>query len=181
MFYAIFTPLSKIFTTRVASNRMFKLTTPNYSVWKSRMRDMLVCNDMWLPIQYSQDKLDKINALTWEAMHLKVVAYIRCFINMSLHNNFDNETQVDVLCKKIGSMFEKKNDLYRVSVFRKIVRLRYQDGSRMVEHLNAFQGLINQTVSLEIPLVDELLALLLLGSLLDSWVTVMVTLGNSTP
>ena len=78
-------------------------------------------------------------------------------------------------------MFETKNALNRSFVFRKIVRLRYQDGSSMAEHLNVFQGLINQTVFLDIPLIDHVLALLLLGSLLDSWKTIVVTLGNSTP
>ena len=69
-------------------------------------------------------------------------------------------------------MFETKNVLNRVSLFKKMVRLRYRDSSSMVEHLN-------QTMSLEIPLADEVLALLLLGSLLDSWQTHVVTLGNS--
>ena len=78
-------------------------------------------------------------------------------------------------------MFETNISLNRVSVVRKIARLRYQDGSSMVEHLNAFQGLINQIVSLEIPLAYEVLALLVLGSLPDSSETHVVTLGNSTP
>ena len=61
------------------------------------------------------------------------------------------------------------------------VRLRYQDGSVMEEHLNTFQGLINHTTSLEIRLANEVLALLLLGSLPDSWETLIVTLGNAGP
>ena len=65
-------------------------------------------------------------------------------------------------------MFETKDALNRLSVFRKIVRLRYRDNSSMADHLNAFQGHINQTMSIEVPLADEMLALLLLGSLPDS-------------
>ena len=124
---------------------MFKLTDPNYSVWKSKMRDMLVSKDLWLHVQYGKVSPNKIDALTWDAMHLKTSTYIRCFIDMSLYNNFNEETKVDVLWKKIRSMFETKNALNRVSVFRRIMRLRYQTGSSMAEHLNAFQGLINQT------------------------------------
>ena len=30
-------------------------------------------------------------------MHLKVATYIRCFIDMSLYNNFKDETKEDVL------------------------------------------------------------------------------------
>ena len=44
--------------------------------------------------------------------------------------------------------------------------------------MNAFQGIINQATSLEVPLVDEVLALLLLGSLPASWETLVVTLSN---
>ena len=76
-------------------------------------------------------------------------------------------------------MFENKNVINRFLVFRKIVRLRYQDGMSMAEHINAFPGLTNQTTSLEVPLSDEVLALLLLGSLPDSWETLVVTSGNT--
>ena len=71
-------------------------------------------------------------------------------------------------------MFENKNDVNKVLIFRKIVRLRYQDGSSMAEHINAFHGLMNQTTALEVPLADEVFALLLLGSLPDSWETLVV-------
>ena len=72
-------------------------------------------------------------------MHLKLAAYIWCFIDTSLYNNFNDETEADVLWKKIESMFETKNALNRVSIFRKIMRQRYQDGSSVVEYMNAFQ------------------------------------------
>ena len=87
---------------------------------------------------------------------------------MSLYNNFGEETKADVLWKNIDVMFENKNIVNEVSIFRKIVRLRYQKGSSMAEHINAFQGLTNQTTSLEVPLADEVLALSLLGYLPDN-------------
>ena len=159
---------------------MIKLTGSNYPIWKSKMRDMLVCKDMWLPVLHGTSKPENIDTLTWDAMHLKTSAYIRCFIDMSLYNNFCDETKANELWRKIESMFQTKNALNRVSVFRKLVRLRYQDGSSMAEHLNTFQGLISQTVSLDIPLANEVLTLLLLGSLPDSWETLVVTLGTAT-
>ena len=51
----------------------------------------------------------------------------------------------------------------------------------MAYHVNAFQGLIHQETSLEVPLPDEVLALFLLGSLPDSWETLVVTLGTPGP
>ena len=132
-------------------------------------------------MQFGDKRPNKIDVATWEVLHLKAATYITCFIDMSLYNNFGEEIEVDVLWKTIGIMFENKNVVNRVSVFRKIVRLWYQDGSSMTEHINAFQGLMNQTTSLEVPLADEVLALLLLGSLSDSWETLVVTLDNEGP
>ena len=78
-------------------------------------------------------------------------------------------------------MFENKNVVNWVLVFKKIVRLWYQDGSSIAEHINAFQGPMNQTTTLEVPHTDEVFTLLLLGSLPDSWETLVVTLGNAGP
>ena len=153
---------------------MFKLTGSNYSVWKSKMRDMLVVKDLWLPVQFG----DKIDAAIWEVMHMKTTAYIRCLIDMSLYNNFNEESKAHELWEKIGIMFQNKNAANQVSVFRKLVRLWYQDGSSMAEHMKAFQGLIHQTTALEVPLADEVLALFLLGSLPERWETLVVTLGT---
>ena len=96
-------------------------------------------------------------------------------------NNFNEESKAHELWEKIDIMFQNKNVANQVSIFRKLVRLRYQDGSSMAEHLNAFQGLIHQATSLEVPLADEVLALFLLSSLPDSWETLVVTLGTAGP
>ena len=74
---------------------------------------------------------------------MKTTAYIRSFIDMSLYNNFNEESQGHELWEKIGIMFQNENAANQVSVFRKLVRLRYQDGSSMADHMNAFQGLIH--------------------------------------
>ena len=46
------------------------------------MRDMLVCKDLWLPVQFGDKRPDKIDVVIWEVLHLKVAAYVRCFIDM---------------------------------------------------------------------------------------------------
>ena len=41
---------------------MFMLTSSNYSVWKSKIRDMLVVKDIWLPVQFGDKRPYKIDA-----------------------------------------------------------------------------------------------------------------------
>ena len=92
---------------------MFKLTGSNYPV-------------------------DKIDATICDVMHMKTMAYMWCFIDMSLYNNFNEESKAHELWEKIDIMFQNKNVVNPVSVFQKLVRLRYQDGFSMAEHMNAF-------------------------------------------
>ena len=77
--------------------RMFKLTDSNYSVWKSKMRDMLVVKDLWLSGQFGVGRLDKIDTVTWDVMHMKTTTYIGCFIDMSVYNNLNEENTAHVL------------------------------------------------------------------------------------
>jgi gag-polypeptide of LTR copia-type len=51
---------------------------------------------------------------------------------------------------------------------RKLVNLKFREGTNVAEHLNEFQSLINQLSAMKMILEDELHALLLLGSLPDS-------------
>ena len=71
-------------------------------------------------------------------------------------------------------MFENKNAVNSLSILENCKSL-------VSGWLNVFQELINQTTSLEVPLVDKVLVLLPLVSLLDSWETLVVTLGNVGP
>ena len=112
-------------------DNMFKLTGSNYSVWKSKMRDMPVVKDLWLSVQFGDKRPDKIDATVCEVLQMKTTTYIRCFIDMSLYNNFNEESKAHELWEKIDIMFQYKNVVNRVSIFRKLVRLRYQDCSNM--------------------------------------------------
>ena len=48
----------------------------------------------------------------------------------------------------------------------------------MTNHLNAFQSIVNQLVSMRMIMDDEMQASLLLCLLLDSWETFVITISN---
>lgn len=68
-----------------------------------------------------------------------------------------------VVCPKEGN-----NKMFLIQ----LMKLRYREGAPMAHHVNAFQGVINQLSSMEIPFEDEVRALL------DTWETLKVTLCN---
>ncbi|GFS33873.1 hypothetical protein Acr_00g0031020 [Actinidia rufa] len=56
-----------------------------------------------------------------------------------------------------------------------------QRETTVAEHTSEFQSLINQLTSVDLQFDDEMQALLLLSSLLESWETLVVSLSNSVP
>jgi hypothetical protein len=56
-------------------------------------------------------------------------------------------------------------------LIKKLMHLRYKEGTLIADHVNEFQGIINQLSSMGIIFEDEVRALLLLGSLSDNWET----------
>jgi hypothetical protein len=61
------------------------------------------------------------------------------------------------------------------------MHLRYKEGIPIANHVNEFQGILNQLSSMGITFEDEVRALLLLGSIPDTWETLKVTIRNSAP
>ncbi|KAL6315899.1 hypothetical protein AAG906_013243 [Vitis piasezkii] len=62
-----------------------------------------------------------------------------------------------------------------------MISLKYQDGFLMTDHLNTFQGIINQLAGMNIKFEEEVQGLWLLGTLSDSWETFRTYLSNSIP
>jgi hypothetical protein len=57
--------------------------------------------------------------------------------------------------------------------------LKLQEGTSCADHLNTFQGIMNQLSAMGIKFDDEIQGLFLLGSLPDSWETFRMSLSNS--
>ena len=66
-------------------------------------------------------------------------------------------------------------------LIKQLMNLRYRESALVTDHVNAFQGIINQLSLLGISFEDEVRALLLLGSLPDTWDTLKDTFCNSAP
>jgi hypothetical protein len=59
------------------------------------------------------------------------------------------------------------------------MNLRYKEGTSISDHLNDFQGLLDQLSGMGIKFDDEVLGLWLLNTLPDSWETFRVSITNS--
>ena len=66
-------------------------------------------------------------------------------------------------------------------MIRRLVNLKYNDGSSVAKYLSNFQGQLNELSTMKLELDDEVQTLLLLSSLPDNWETLVASLSNSAP
>ena len=64
-------------------------------------------------------------------------------------------------------------------LIKKMLGLKLKEGTSCADHLNTFQGIMNQLSAVGIKFDDEIQGLFLLGSLPDSWETFRMSLSNS--
>lgn len=160
---------------------MIKLTDSNYSMWKSRMEDYLHCKDLYDPIEGDDAKPDDMKDRQWDKLKKQTLGTIRQWIDASLYNHVRNEKDPQVLWKKLEGMYEATNAQGKVFMIRKVMNLKLSEGRSVTQHLNDFEGLISELATSGMSLDDEMQACLLLGSLPDSWDTLVVSLSNSAP
>ena len=59
------------------SGPMIKLTTTNYSLWKSMIEDLLDCKDLYDPIEGDNAKPDDMSDPNWKKLKKKTLGAVR--------------------------------------------------------------------------------------------------------
>jgi hypothetical protein len=100
---------------------------------------------------------------------------IRLCLSDSILLNVSKEATTNDLWDKFWKYLENK-----IFLRKKLYNPRMRDGDSMAEHLNAFNTMVSQLVSVEIKISDEDKCIILLCSLLDSWDSLFVAIGSNT-
>ena len=169
----------EFFLSAKMDDDMIKLNSMNYSTWKHMMEDLLYCKDLYKPIRLKEKPSDTLDD-DWDVEHRKTIAYMRRWMNRTLHEHISDETKADVVWKKLENIFARKTSGNKTTLIRRLVNLKYKDGNNMVEHISSFQGTVNKLVAMKMNIDDEMQTSLLLSSLPNSWETLVVTVSNST-
>ena len=162
----------------IYSGPMIKLTVTNYSLWKSMMEDLLNYKDLYDPIEGDNVKSSDMSDTDWKKLKKKTFGVIRQWVDISLYNHVAKETYPHTVGKNLENMYETKNAQVNIFLMLKLMNLKLKEGQSITKHLNYFEGMIAQLSIASLSLDDKTRACLLLGSLPDSWNTLVVSLGN---
>nr|KYP74580.1 Retrovirus-related Pol polyprotein from transposon TNT 1-94 [Cajanus cajan] len=77
-------------------------------------------------------------------------------------------------------MYEKPSASNKVFLIRQLVNTKMREGASVTYHVNEFNSLLSRLVSMDIKFDDEVQALLLLSSLLDSWSGIVTTVASTS-
>ena len=164
--------------TNLNLSRMITLNGSNYHVWKGKMEDLLYVKDYYSPVFAEQKPDDKTDA-EWTLIHRQVCGYIRQWVDDNVYNHVSEETHARSLWNKLEQLYARKTGNNKLYLIKKLLGLKYRDGTPLSDHLNAYQGILNQLAGMNIKFEDEVQGLWLLGTLPDSWETFRTSLSNS--
>nr|KYP33204.1 Retrovirus-related Pol polyprotein from transposon TNT 1-94 [Cajanus cajan] len=163
-----------------ANTKMIALNDTNYHLWKGKMKDLLFVKKMHLPAFTTQSS-DFMSEEDWDFEHQQVCDFIRQFVEDNVYNHIANETHARTLWEKIESLYASKSGNNKLYLLNYLMNLRYRENSSISDHLNEFQGLLDQLSGMGIKFDDEFLGLWLLNTLPESWETFRVSITNSAP
>ncbi|KAA8532467.1 hypothetical protein F0562_032500 [Nyssa sinensis] len=147
---------------------IIKLNNMNWLIWKPKMEDILYCKDLYEPIEGDTAKPKDMDAEKWKRLHRKTIGNIIQWLDDSVFSHVSNETDAQVLWKTLEARYEQKTATNKAFLIRKLVNMKFKEGGPIADYLNEFQSIVNQLATMKMVIEDELQALLLLSSLLDS-------------
>ena len=162
------------------TSKMISLNGTNYQAWKGNMEDLLYIKEYRKPV-FAETKPDDKSDDDWWVLHRQACGFIRQWVDDNVLHHISDETHARTLWQKLEELYARKEGTNKMFLIKQLMNLRYREGAPVANHVNAFQGIINQLSSMGISFEDEVRALLLLGSLPDTWETLKVTLCNSAP
>ena len=161
-------------------SKMVCLTGSNYHIWKGKMKDLLFVKKMHLPV-FASNKPQSLNDEEWEFEHLQVCGYIRQWVEDNVRNHIVNETHAKSLWDKLETLYASKTGNNKLFLLKQLMNIRYKEGTPISDHINDFQGVLDQLSGMGVKFDDEIQGLWLLNTLPDSWETLRVSLTNSAP
>ncbi len=87
--------------------------------------------------------------------NLQACGFIHQFVDENVLNHIADVDSAQTLWQKLEELYARKEGVNKMLLIKKLMHLRYNDGTRMTDHLSSFQGVVNELGSMGITFEDE--------------------------
>ena len=134
-----------------------------------QIEDYLYQKDLYLPLGGKASKLTSMTDEEWEILDRKALGTIWLCLATSVDFNISKEKTTIDLINALAKLYEKPSVSNKVFLMKHLFNMKMLEGGSIVDHLNDFNTVTNQLSFVGVNFDDEVRALLILCSLLESW------------
>ena len=150
--------------------------TGNFSLWQSRVKDLLGQQGVLRTIKADDVKPAKMDPEDWAEMQIKAAGTIRLSLADQVLYHVMDEESPSAIWTTLETQFLDKTAPNKLFLKQELYGLKMQEGANLTEHVNAFNRVISDLARIEVKVEDEDRALLMLTSLPKSYKGLVVTL-----
>ena len=165
-------------TAGQGSSQIKKLDGSDFGYYKFQVKDYLYQKNLYQPLIGL--KPEPMSATDWALLDRKALGFVRLTLTKNMAFIVKNVTSTVDIMKVLANTYEKPSASNKVLLMRCLFNLKMVDSIRVADHVNDFNGIISQLSSVEINFDDEIMALILLSSLPESWSATVTTMSSSS-
>ncbi|KAK9133630.1 hypothetical protein Scep_013158 [Stephania cephalantha] len=160
--------------------RVEKFDGSNFGFWKMQIEDYLYQKDLYLPLGGKSSKPIDMDDKAWEILDRKALGAIRLSLSPSVAFNISKEKTTQDVMKALTRMYEKPSASNKVFLMKRLFNMKKPESRPIQEHLSDFNTITSQLESVGIIFDNEVLALVILSGLPDSWDGLVMAVSNSS-
>ncbi|WCJ44212.1 Retrovirus-related Pol polyprotein from transposon TNT 1-94 [Euphorbia peplus] len=153
-----------------------KFDGTDFGFWRMQIEDYLYGKELHEPLDEQPKEMSDED---WKLLDRKAMSVIRLSLSRNVaHHTVKAKTTIEIL-EILSSLYEKPSAANKVHLMRRLFNFQMTENSSVAVHLNEFNMTISQLSSVGIDFEDEVLALILLSSLPESWSGTVTALSAS--
>jgi transposase InsO family protein len=141
-----------------------KLNENNYELWKVQMKSVLIFNDLWGYVDGTEVK-PEADAQDWTKKDSKALALINLSISHSQLNHVKKAATSKQAWDGLKAVFESRGPVRKAVLYKQLLRLEKKPDVSMSQYVIEFTSKAEQLAETGIDIPEELLSVMLLGSL----------------